>query len=574
MKPAMTKMQTMQWNRRQFLAGAGAGLLTTAQLRGMLPATAQAPLFRSVPAARSGITWVHDNGKSAMRWLPESMCSGCAFFDFDNDGWMDIFLVNTGPSDFYTPKTPTRCALYKNNRDGTFTDVTVKAGLEGNVWGEGVAIGDFDRDGWPDLYLTAYGANKLYRNNRDGTFTDVTKKAGVAADGWSTSAVWFDYDNDGKLDLFVCSFVEYSHDTKVNCGNNALGVRYYCTPRMFTPRPSLLFHNNGDGTFTEVGHSTAIGENPGKAHGVVAVDLNGDGRMDLFVSNDTAANYLFMNRGNGKWEEIGFSAGVAFGESGRARSGMGVDAADYDNDGKPDLFVANIDHEQYALYHNDGNETFSDHALQSGIGPATMTLSGWGLKFFDFDNDGDLDLILSNGHPDDMVGEYSPSVTWKEPLLLFRGDGKGNFANVSKEAGPEFAQHWGARGLALGDFNNDGRLDVLINNNGGAPLLLRNESGSDNHWLGLKLVGTAANIDAVGAIVTWTCGATKRSRQKVGGGSYLSSQDPRMVLGLGKATKLDSLSIQWPLPSGRVETFKQLPIDRYITIVEGKGVQI
>ena len=571
-------MSGMPWNRRQFVAGGGASLVAP-RLLAMTPAMSPAklsspePLFRRVPASESNITWVHDNGKSDMRWLPESMCSGCAFFDFDNDGWMDIFLVNTGPSDFYTPKPPTRSALYKNNRDGTFTDVTAKAGLQGDVWGEGVAIGDYDGDGWPDLYLTAYGANKLYHNNRDGTFTDVTAKAGVAAPGWSTSAVWFDYDNDGRLDLFVCSFVEYSRETKVNCGNNALGVRYYCTPRVFSGRPSLLFHNNGDGTFTEVGHNTAIGENPTKAHGVVAADLNGDGLMDLFVANDTSANYLFMNRGKGTWEEVGFNAGVAFSDSGKPRSGMGVDAADYDNDGRIDLFVANIDREQFSLYHNDGKETFTDRAGQTGIGQATSALSGWGLKFFDYDNDGNLDLILSNGHPDDMVGQYSPNVTWKEPLLLFHGDGKGGFVNVSKQAGPEFAMHWGARGLALGDFNNDGRLDVLINNNDGAPLLLQNQAAPGHHWLGLRLVGTKSNIDAVGATVTWTFGGVKRTRQKVGGGSYLSSHDPRMVLGLGTAPKVESLEIKWPLPSGRVETFTKLPVDRYITIVEGKGIQ-
>ena len=267
------------------------------------------------------------------------------------------------------------------------------------------------------------------------------------------------------------------------------------------------------------------------------------------------------------------SAGGDAVESGNARSGMGVDAADYDNDGKMDLFVANIDRERFSLYHNDGNETYTDVAPKTGIGLATAELSGWGLKFFDYDNDSNLDLILSNGHPDDMVGEYSPNVTWKEPLLLFHGDGKGDFENVSGQAGPEFAMHWGARGLALGDFNNDGGVDVLINNNGGAPLLLENAVGKKNHWLGLKLVGTKANVDAVGAIVTWTFAGTTRTRQKVGGGSYLSSHDPRMVLGIGQAAKIDSIQIKWPLPSGRTETFEKLPIDRYITIVEGKGIQ-
>ncbi len=553
----------MQLSRRsllQVLAASG----------GISAATSPGPIFEAVPAERSGITWIHNNARSTEHWLPESMCSGCAFLDYDNDGWMDIFLVNTGPTDFFHPANPPRNALYHNNRDGTFTDVSARAGLDSVKWGEGAAVGDFDGDGYPDIYLTCYGGNILYRNNGDGTFTDVTKRAGLEGSGWSTSAVWFDYDNDGRLDLFVCNFVEYSATSSATCGNNQLHKHYYCIPRNFEGRVDALYHNNGDGTFTEVGHLTPIGKVRGKSHGVVATDINNDGLMDLWVSNDTVANFLFMNRGGGRFEEMAIAAGVAFGDNGEPRSGMGVDSADYDNDGRMDLFVTNIDRERFSLYHNEGDETFTDQADRSGIGRATQYLSGWGVKFFDYDNDGNLDLFLASGHPDDMVEEYSAAVTWAEPLLLFHYNGA-LWTNVSAGAGPAFQMKWAARGMAIGDFDNDGGVDVLINNNGAAPLLLHNEAGRRNNWLGLKLTGTRANIDAVGARVTWSFNGTTRSRLKTSGGSYLSSHDPRMVLGVGQAKKIDWVEIRWPKPSDRVERFTSLPLNTYITIVEGKG---
>jgi hypothetical protein len=533
------------------------------------------PIFSAVPPSKSHITWVHDNAASQAHYLPESMASGCAFLDYDNDGWLDIFLVNTGPCDFFHPDPShrPRNALYRNNRDGTFTDVTVKAGLEGVAFGMGVAVGDYDSDGFPDIYVTAYGRNTLYHNNGDGTFTDVTEKAGLLDPKWSTSAAWFDYDNDGRLDLFVCSFVEYSGDAKNLCGNNREGKNYYCIPRLFNGRVSKLYHNNGDGTFTEIGHLTEIGKKFGKSHGVVATDINNDGWMDLFVSNDTEPNFLFLNHGDGKFEEIGFAAGVAYSDSGRPRSGMGVDSADYDNDGNLDLFVANIDHEDFSIYHNDGRNNFSDMAAETGIAQATHLLSGWGLKFFDYDNDGNVDLILSNGHPDDMVEIDTPGVTWREPLLLFRGNGK-TFENMSAQAGPAFRKMWPARGLAVGDFDNDGALDVLINNNGEAPLLLHNNVGSRNNWVGLRLIGRSCNIGAVGAWIRWGFDGQKRSRLKTSGGSFCSSHDLREVLGVGQAKKVDFLEIQWPKPSTKIERFVDVPLNRYITIEEGKGIRV
>ena len=540
--------------------------------RSMPRLQAAAVLFEEIPAGASGITFVHENAMSEERYLPETVGAGCAFFDYDNDGWMDIYLVNSGRCDFYQPKTQLKNALYKNNRDGTFTDVTDQAGVPGGTFGMGAAVGDYDNDGHADLLVTAYGRCTLYHNNGDGTFTDVTAKAGVAAPGWTTGAVWFDYDNDGHLDLFLCSFVEFGLDRHLTCGDNKLGKRYYCIPRVFKPTPSLLFHNNGDGTFTEVSKGTEIARAMGKALGVVATDINNDGLMDLFVANDTVQNFLFVNRGKNNWEELGLAAEVAFSAEGQARSGMGVDSADVDGDGLLDIFVANVDQEMFSLYRNNGDESFRDDANRLGVAQATRLLSGWGLKFFDYDNDGYLDLLLANGHPDDMVAQHTPTVTYAEPLLLFEQQ-NGKLLDVSGQAGPVFQKHFPARALAVGDYDNDGRLDVLISNNGQAPLLLRNRAGEGNHWVGLRLVGRKCNRDAIGARVRWSVDGKEFARYKTGGGSYLASHDPRLVLGLGPATKLDWVEIEWPLPSGEKQRLTNLPLDEYITIVEGKKPQ-
>jgi len=564
-------MKPRRASRRTFLKAMGAGSGALLLPRIGEPAEATPGLFEEVATSVSGIAFVHENGISANRYLPETMGPGCAFLDYDNDGWMDIYLVNSGACDFYQPRAPLRNALYRNNRDGTFTDVTERAGVPGGTFGMGVAVGDFDNDGYPDLFVTAYGRSILYRNNGDGTFTDVTQKAGVAAPGWTTSAVWFDYDNDGRLDLFVCSFVEFGVGKRLVCDDNKLGRKYYCIPRIFNPTASLLFHNDGDGTFTEVSKGTDIARALGKALGVVATDINGDRLTDLFVANDTVQNFLFANRGKGRWEEIGLAAEVAFSPSGQPRSGMGVDAADLDGDGRQDLFVANVDQEMFSLYRNRGDESFADVAQVHGVSEATRLLSGWGLKFFDFDNDGYVDLVLANGHPDDMVDDYGGNVRYKEPLLLFRNDGT-RLRNISRDAGPAFAKPLAARGLAVGDYDNDGRLDVLVATNGGPAMLLRNRAGEGHNWVGVRLQGTTCNRDAIGALLTWSIAGTKRSRLKSSGGSYLSSHDPREVIGLGQATKLDWLEIRWPLPSDRVERLEQVPTGRYVQVVEGKGI--
>lgn len=571
------------WTRRQFLGGLVLLGGSRAEVSGLWPGlrlesparftpASPRPLFEEVPPGKSGITWQHVNGRSPEYYLPETTGAGCAFLDYDNDGWMDIYLVNSGKCDFFNPEPALRNALYHNNRDGTFRDVTEKAGVAGGGYGMGIAVGDFDGDGWPDLYVTQYGRSILYRNNGNGTFSDVTRSAGLAAPGWASSAVWFDYDNDGRLDLFVCRFVEFDKSKNKFCGDQKTAERFYCIPRAYAPAPSWLFHNNGDGTFTDVSMESGIAKALGKAWGVVATDVNNDGWMDLFVANDTVANFLFVNGHNGKFEEKGLEAGVAYSQSGRERSGMGVDSADFDQDGWQDLFVTNVDQEMYSLYRNSHDMTFEDLAGPMGLGRLTRLMSGWGLKFFDYDNDGEVDLFIANGHPDDKIEKHSSHVAYKEPLLLFHNNGR-TLENVSADAGAPFAQSFAARGMAIGDFNNDGAVDVLVAVNNGAPLLLKNVSGPENHWLGLRLIGKKSNPDAIGARISWQAGDLKRSRLKVGGGSYLSSHDPREVLGIGKREKIDRLEIRWPLPSGRVETFTDLPVDRYITIVEGFGLK-
>ena len=531
------------------------------------PAPRTPVTFEEVPAAASKITWTHDNAHSPDRQLPETVGAGCAFLDYDNDGWMDVYFVNSGPSDFFTPATPLKNALYRNNRDGTFTDVTDKAGVASGKFGMGVAAGDYDGDGNVDLYVTNYGSNILYRNNGNGTFTDVTEKAGVTAPGWSTCATWFDYDNDGKLDLFVSSFVYYDKTQNPLCTDETLKRRYYCVPRLFKPQPSRLFQNKGDGTFQDVSRESGIADHAGKSFGAVATDVNNDGHIDLFVANDTMANFLFINKGDGKFEEVGLSAGVAYGSNGRPRSGMGVDAADYDSDGWQDLFVANIDQEFFSLYHNDKDLIFTDQPGE--IAPATQLLSGWGLKFFDYDNDGDPDLFLVNGHPDDMIESRVPRVKHREPLLMFENTGRA-FKDVSANSGKVFSKMFSGRGMALGDFDNDGDSDVLTSNNGEPPLLLRNNGGNRNNWVGLNLVATKSNSATVGAVITWQSGTVKRARLKIGGGSYLSSHDPREILGVGTATKIDWVEIRWP--SGKVDRLTKLPLNAYVKVVEGTGL--
>lgn len=544
----------------------------------LLPAVAtqqSAPLFSEV-TTQTCIKWVHDSGRSTNRYLPETAGPGVAIFDYNNDGQMDILFVNSGSSSFHGLDAPLHHALYRNNGDGTYTDVTQQAGITADLFAMGVAIGDYDGDGWPDIFITGYEKCVLYHNNRNGTFTDVTASSGIIPLQWSTSAVWFDYDNDGKLDLFVGEFADYS--SKRICaladsygGSGAEPSKqqaYYCSPKVFPPLPSHLYRNLGNGRFQDVSEKTGIAARAGKAWGVVAADINGDGYTDLFVANDTMENFLWANRHGEKFEEIGLESGTGFSADGGMRSGMGVDAGDFDGDGREDLIVANIDGETTSLYRSKGSENFEDVNIRTNLASVTRMFSGWGMSFFDYDNDGWPDLILANGHPDDSVDERHRGVTYREPLFLLHNNGGASFENVSDAAGPAFKAQYAARGLAVGDLNNDGFPDIVFTENGGPPHILMNGAVGGNHWLGLALISKAANPDAVGALLRWSIGGTVRSRTRIAGGSYLSSRDPREIIGSGKSA-IDWVEVHWPAPSHAVDRIIAPKMNEYMVVHEG-----
>jgi enediyne biosynthesis protein E4 len=514
----------------------------------------------------AGITWVHDNGMTPERLLPETMVGGAAFLDFDNDGWIDIYLVTASTSDFYKPENPTTNALYRNNGDGTFTDVTLAAGVPGRGFGVGVAVGDYDRDGWTDIYITGVREGILYRNNGDGTFTETTDRAGIVTPGWGASAAWFDFDNDGWLDLWVCGYVIWEPDLNFKCGGGE--TPRYCIPTLFDSQPSWLFRNKGDGTFEDVSEAMGIADPRSKGLGVVAVDLNNNGWMDVFQANDTTENFLFMNRDGRKFEEIGLMAGVAFSHDGRTRSGMGVDAQDFDDDGWIDLFVANIDHEDVSIYRNIDGEHFEDVVIdQPELSHATRFMSTFGAAFVDVDNDGMQDLVMVNGHPDDQIDHHRGNIRYKDRPLLFLNRGGGKFTNISAEAGPVFQQVYAARGLALGDIDNDGDVDLLILNNGQPPVLARNDGGNSNAWLGLQLVGTKSNPEGIGASIEYEVDGKTRHYYVRGGGSYQSSHDRRVLLGFGSQQEAGKVRITWP--SRTVDVLDNPMLRRYIRVVEG-----
>ena len=514
----------------------------------------------------------HDNAASPEKYLIETMGAGCAWIDYDQDGLLDLYLVNGAATKLYTPKRSLRSALYHNNGDGTFTDVTERAGVgaEG-LFGMGVAVGDFNNDGFPDLLVLGYGRCILYRNNGDGTFADVTAKSGVENHGrWASSAAWFDYDNDGRLDLIIANYVDWSPENNFYCGDRGPGLRSYCHPDVYKGTPPTLYHNNGDGTFTDVSASSGIGLKPGNGLGVVTFDYDSDGWQDIFIANDSMPNFLFHNKRNGTFEEVGYQAGVAVSGDGQAEAGMGVDAADLTGNGQMDLVVTHLDLQLARLYRNKGNGVFDDETVRSKIGYATYHLSGFGTRFFDYDNDGARDLFIANGHVLDNVQLYRSEARYLEPKLMFRNTGSGLFENVSDRLGADFQLPRASRGVAVGDFDNDGDLDILINNNGEAPQLLRNDGGNANHWLSILLIGTRSNRDAVGARVKISAGALTQFDQKKGGMSYQSAQDPRLHFGLGNHTLIDSIEIDWP--SGAKTKLENIKADQIVAIQEGAGI--
>jgi enediyne biosynthesis protein E4 len=520
---------------------------------------------------RLGVNFRHQASHTSKKYLPETMGAGVALFDYDNDGRLDIFLVNGTPLTDPTPKgtIPQKSGpaywnrLYHQKADGTFEDVTEKAGLRGTGYGMGVAAGDYDNDGFDDLYVTAYGGNKLYHNNGDGTFTDITAKAAVGGGGWSTSAAWVDLDGDGFLDLVVARYLEWDFDD-VWCGEHKEGYRAYCHPDYFKPIAPLVYHNNGDGTFTEIAEKAGLAK-PGKGLGLGIADYDRDGHIDLFLANDSTPEFLYHNRGNGTFDEVGLVSEVAVDVDGRTYAGMGVGFADYNNDGWPDLIVTDLANQRYALYQNNGDGSFTYSSTTTGIAQMTLTHSGWGVRFLDYDNDGWKDLLIAQGHDLDTIELTNPNLHYREPMLLAHNTGHG-FVDVSATSGEIFKQNWVARGMAVGDIDNDGRLDAVVNLNDGPAYVLHNETPSQNHWLLLELVGHRSNRDGIGAEIALTTADSTQYATVSTTGSYLSSSDKRVHFGLGKQRLAQRIEIRWP--SGIRQALKDVSADQILRIDE------
>ncbi len=541
-------------------------LFAQVQKKGAAPAPT--PTFVNVAAA-AGLRFIHWNGASPEKYVLETMGSGAAFLDYDNDGWLDIYLVNGGGVPGHPPPAPVRNALYRNKGDGTFVDVTSQAGVGGNGhYGMGVAAADYDNDGWTDLFVTTFGRNMLYHNRGDGTFAEVTERAGVAGGGWSTSAAFFDYDKDGRLDLFVARYVDYSFERNVTCGDPARGIRAYCHPDIYDGLTSLLYHNNGDGTFTNVSQAAGIASQIGKGLGVVAADFDGDGWIDLYVANDSVRNFLFHNQGNGTFKEIGITSGVALDEGGRPQAGMGTAAGDYDGDGRLDIIVTNLDREYNALYRNSG-AFFADTSFPTGFAPPSLPLVGWGTGFFDYDNDGDLDILVVTGHVIDNIDKFRAGQTYPQAKLLFENLGD-RFREVAARHGAALTKPEVSRGAAFGDYDNDGDVDVLVLNLSGSPTLLRNDGGNRSHWLSLTLEGTKSPRQGIGATIHCQVGGRTLMRYVAGGGSYLSASDYRIHIGLGPAERAQRVEIRWP--SGATEVLENLAAGKFYRIREGSGI--
>ncbi len=559
-------------SRRHFLNLMAAPLAARIAAPSAAFAAPPAPVRFTDVARAAGITFVHDNTATAERYLIETMGAGCGWLDYDQNGLFDLYLVNSAATKLYTPKSPLRSALYRNNGDGTFTDVTERAGVAAaGLYGMGVAVGDYDNDGFPDLFVLGYDRCILYHNNGDGTFTDVTAKAGVRNPGrWASSAAWFDYDNDGRLDLVIANYVDWSPENNFYCGDRGPGMRSYCHPDDYKGQPPTLYHNNGDGTFTDVSVASKVGLKPGNGLGVVTFDYDNDGWPDIYVANDLMPNSLFKNNRDGTFTEIAYPAGVAVSGDGEAEAGMGVDAADTTGNGRMDLIVTHLDLQLARLYQAQADKTFDDATLRAKLGYATFHSSGFGTRFLDYDNDGARDLFIANGHVLDNIERYHADTKYAEPKFMFRNNGHGVFTDVSRQLGADFEVPRVSRGAAICDYDNDGDLDILVSNNGAAPQLFRNDGGNQNHWLQFFLIGTKSNRDAVGARVKLTAGDLVLYDQRKGGMSYQSAQDPRLHFGLGARTQVDAVEITWP--SGAVTKLRSIPADRIVSVQEDKGI--
>ena len=544
-------------------------LVSSTNLQAQTPTAGKGPAeFRDVTAA-AGIKFVHNNAAFGKKYLPETLGPGVAFIDYDNDGWPDIFLVNGTDWPGHATKHTTP-KLYHNNHDGTFTDVTHKAGLDVEMFGLGVAVGDYDNDGYDDLFVTAYGQSHLFHNNGNGTFTDVTQKAGFAGvKEFSTSAAWVDYDKDGKLDLVVGNYVQWSPESDLYCTMDGKS-KSYCTPESYKGASIRLWHNNGNGTFSDVTKQAGLYEPTSKTLGIAILDFDNDGWPDILISNDTQPNKLYRNNGNGTFTEKAVVAGVAFSEDGVARAGMGVDTADYDRSGNTSLMITNFSNQMISLYHNEGRGLFVDEAPRSEVGRASLLTLGFGCFFFDYDLDGWQDILVVNGHIDPDIQKVQANVKYAEPPHLFRNLGKGKFAEVTKTAGAAFATPRVGRSVAYADVYNNGRLDILMSTNGGPVSLFKNEPvGTANHSLRIKLVGTKSNRDGIGAVVRVTTAEGTETQMLRSGSSYLSASELVLTFGFGQQTKADSVEIRWP--GGQVDKLGATIAGQTVTVTEGKG---
>ena len=530
-------------------------------------AFAQKVQFRDI-TAQAGIHFVHNNAAYGKKWLPETLGAGAAFIDYDNDGYPDILLVN-GVDWPGHAKAPSTLKLYHNNHDGTFTDVTHKAGLAVSMFGMGVAVGDYDNDGYDDLFITALGQSRLFHNNGSGTFTDVTRSAGLwGPNELSTSAAWVDYDRDGKLDLVVANYVQWSPQTDIYCTLDG-AHKSYCTPESYKGVSARVWHNLGGGKFEDATQKAGLYDPTSKSLGLAILDYNGDGWPDILLANDTQPNKLYLNKQNGTFEEKAVAAGIAFSEDGVARAGMGVDAADYDRSGRPSLMITNFANQMISLYHNEGNGLFVDEAPRSEVGRNTLVTLGFGCFFFDYDNDGWPDIFVADGHIENEIERVQKRVSYAEPPHLFRNLGSGRFQEITEQMGTAFASPKVARGAAYADIDNDGALDVLVTTNGGRLWLFHNEGGT-NHSVRVKLVGTKSNRDGIGAVVHVTSSGAKQWQMLRSGSSYLSQSELVLTFGLGASTKADAIEIRWP--SGQVDKLAGVTADQTLTVQEGKGI--